>query len=1104
MTTLVSLLIAIAFQGPTGQISGRVTDPSAAVLPGVEVTVTQTETGLVRSAVTNEVGVYTFPSLPVGPYKLEASLPGFRSFVQTGIVLQVNANLVMDASLQVGQVGQTVEVQANSELQVETRSMSVGTMMDRERILELPLSGRKVTDLVTLTGAAVQTGTSVPWGMNTGVNISAAGGRGFSVGYSLDGSMHTNRFDTTNMPLPFPDALQEFRVNTGTQESGTAKSTGASVSSVTKAGTNSIHGDVFEYVRNAVFNAQQESAPAKDQLKRNQFGGTLGGPILKNKVFFFLGYQGTEERNSALAPTLSIVPTAAILSGDWTSFNKCFSPRWSDPDLSKGTIDPARYSNAAKQIAARLPQAQDSCGDFRWGLPVHNSEKQIIQRFDYQRSAKQSFFGRYFTVMQDSPVPYDKANLLTAGNSGVNDRARMLTLGHTWVLNSTTVNTAHFAYNRITVVKPGAQFFSPQDVGINAYTSAPNNFNLIASGFFSFGNSTGGAGRHLWQEQFQIGDDLSLTRGKHQITFGGTWARDSWINVSHARSVGIVSVDGTAAGSTGNVLGDFMLGKLGSIRQAMPETFSQYQQYASFYAQDTWRATSRVTLNYGIRWEPFIPPAWFTDPRNPLGGFQTYRFSVDAFKAGTRSIVFPTAPAGFLYPKQPGGSGLADIGDAAGIPSDWGKVGPRLGIAWDPTGKGKTSIRAGYSLAYDVPNLQLVLNAAGVSPWAGDTTYRGGTLDNPWQGLTGGNPFPFDWKTTPRFVDSSTFLPFSDKLQSTYAESWNLTLQQQVARRWLVSGGYIGSLTPHIWATAAANGATYLTNQAYPTLFTGSDTCVLEGVSYTPCNQTANINQRRELRLWAAMNKPSLLPDARLFSNVDQIVSNSTSKYDGMLLSVRGELPGITVNSNYTWSRCISDRTNDVVPNTSGTFQRGRDRGNCGSDRRQIFNLTAVASSPKFQNRWLRPVASDWRLSTIYRVSSGSYLTVTSGVDRTLTGLAGQTADQVAANTYTAAPKALGSVILNKSAFNNPALGSFGNMDPLSVLGLGTWSLDASVSRTFKVKESGKFEFRAEAFNVPNAVRPLNPSTSLLSPTFGKITAVDQPRVMQFALKYDF
>src|SRR2546425_5772495 len=219
----------------------------------------------------------------------------------------------------------------------------------------------------------------------------------------------------------------------------------------------------------------------------------------------------------------------------------------------------------------------------------------------------------------------------------------------------------------------------------------------------------------------------------------------------------------------------------------------------------------------------------------------------------------------------------------------------------------------------------------------------------------------------------------------------------------------------------------------------GTDTCVLERVTYTPCNQTGNINQRRQLRLWAAMNKPSLLPDTKPFSNIDQFISDSTSKYDAMLLSVRGEVHGINVNGNYTWSHCISDRTNDVIPNPNGTFQRGRDRGNCGSDRRQIFNLTAVASSPQFENKLLRHVASNWRLSTIYRVSSGGYLTVTSGLDRALTGLGGQTADQLVGDVFTTAPRALGSVIFNRNAFTNPGLGSYGNMDPSSIRGLPTW-----------------------------------------------------------------
>jgi hypothetical protein len=706
-------------------------------------------------------------------------------------------------------------------------------------------------------------------------------------------------------------------------------------------------------------------------------------------------------------------------------------------------------------------------------------------------------------VMKDSPVPYDKANLLTAGPSGNADRARMLVGGHTWVINPNMVNTARFTNNRISVYKIGPTWFSPQDVGINTYTSVPGHFNFSVTGFFNFGSRTGGAGRHLWQDQYQLGDDVTLTRGKHQLSLGGAWSRDQWVNVAHARSVGVITVDTTNTNSTGNALGDFMLGNVSQIRQAMPETFSQYQHYFGFYGQDTWRATSRLTVNYGLRWEPFIPPVWYSDDRNPLGGFQTYRFSVDAFKVGTKSAVFPTAPAGFLYPSQKAdGSGPADITERSGVPADWKKVGPHVGLAWDPTGKGTTSLRAGYSLAYDVVNLQVILNAAGVSPWAGDTIYRNGTVDNPWQGST--NPFPFDWRTNPRFIDGSVFLPFANDLQSTYAQSWNLSLQQQLNRRWLVSASYLGSATPHLWSTSAVNGAVYLTQQAYPSLFTSATRCVLEGVAYDPCNTTGNINQRRELRLWAAMNKPALLNDAKQFSNIDAISSVSTANYNALLLSVKGEIHGVSLNANHTWSHCISDRTNDGVPNPNGTFQRDRDRSNCASDRRHVFNLTAVADSPKFEGRWLRAVASNWKLSTVYRVSTGSFLTVSSGADRALSGLATQTADQISGNVYLDGPITLNSLFLNKNAFDNPALGAYGNMMPNSIRGLKTWNLDAALARVFKIKERHQVEVRAEAFNLPNAVKPLNPNTTLTNVNFGKITSVADPRIMQFTLKYMF
>src|SRR5262245_24684056 len=315
---LCALTNIVVWAQATAQINGTVKDGTGAVLPGVEITVTQTETGISRNTVSDEAGAYILPNLAVGPYRLEASLPGFRTYVQTGIVLQVNASPVINPVLEVGQVSEQVEVQANATL-VETRTVGVGQVIENERILELPLNGRQVTDLITLSGAAVQTATNVPdRNMPQVTAMSVAGGLSTGTVYMLDGAMHNDVYSNYNLPLPFPDALQEFKVETSALSAPNGMYSGASVNSVTKAGTNEVHGSLFEFVRNDLFNARNYFATTNSTLKRNQFGGTLGGPIKHNKLFFFGGYQGTTVRQDA-ADFRAFVPTAAMMAGDFTA-----------------------------------------------------------------------------------------------------------------------------------------------------------------------------------------------------------------------------------------------------------------------------------------------------------------------------------------------------------------------------------------------------------------------------------------------------------------------------------------------------------------------------------------------------------------------------------------------------------------------------------------------------------------------------------------------------------------------------------------------------------------------------------------------------------------
>ena len=315
----------IARAQSTGELAGRVADESGAVLPGVTVTALQTDTGFTRTVVTDGAGAWVMPNMPTGPYRLEVALQGFRTYVQTGIVLQVGATPTINASLAVGSLEETVSVEAAAPI-VDVQSAGISEVVENERIVELPLQGRQVTDLIVLAGAAVQTSTASSRSMQGGVNISVAGGLSFGVAYLLDGAMHNNPQDNANLPMPFPDALQEFSVATSGLSAQNGMHSGASVNAVTKSGTNNLHGNAFEFLRDKRFNAKEffaaigpDGKKQDDGLRRNQYGGTLGGPVVQSKLFFFGAYQGTATRQRP-SSNISRVPTAAMMAGDFTAF----------------------------------------------------------------------------------------------------------------------------------------------------------------------------------------------------------------------------------------------------------------------------------------------------------------------------------------------------------------------------------------------------------------------------------------------------------------------------------------------------------------------------------------------------------------------------------------------------------------------------------------------------------------------------------------------------------------------------------------------------------------------------------------------------------------
>src|SRR5665213_3253749 len=404
MRILATLLVCAMSVGVTwaqsqafSQIQGTVQDASGAPVPAAQVKATQTDTGVSREVTTGNDGAYVLPNLPIGPYRLEVSKAGFSTFIQTGIVLQVATTPTVDVALKIGAVNEQVQVEANAAL-VETQATGVGNVMENQRIVELPLNGRVATDLIQYTAGAIPQGVAGNGGYPGTQQFVIAGGQAYGVAFWLDGSVYNNPWDLANIPLPFPDALQEFKVETSSLTAQNGVHAGGTVTGVTRSGSNAFHGDVFEFLRNGDLNARNFFAPTRDTLKRNQFGGTIGGPVIKNKLFFFFGYQDTITRQDPVAnPTAVFVPTAAMLQGDFT---QCPST------ASLGKISPSLFDPASLKLAALLPKGAGACGNTSFGLITQVNENQYVGRGDYQISAKDTLFGRYIRTHFYRPPSY--------------------------------------------------------------------------------------------------------------------------------------------------------------------------------------------------------------------------------------------------------------------------------------------------------------------------------------------------------------------------------------------------------------------------------------------------------------------------------------------------------------------------------------------------------------------------------------------------------------------------------------------------------------------------------------------------------------------------
>ncbi len=1139
------------FAQATSLISGTVTDVSGAVIAGAQITATQTDTGVTRSVTSDASGDYSLPSLPLGPYRLEIKREGFTTFVQTGIILQVGSAATVNPVLKVGAVAQSVQVEATAPM-TDTTTTGVGQVVNSQSVVDLPLNGRLVTQLITLAGAAntVQYGFGGAPSVGNLVSsknypnealVSVGGGMLNGTTYLMDGGTFNDPFNNLNLPTPFPDAIQEFNVQTSAIPAQYGEHTGGAINIATKSGGNQFHGDAFEFVRNSDFNAKDFfSVSAKapdglsDGLKRNQFGGTIGGPIKKDKMFFFLGYQGTLIRDKPPA-NQAILPTASELTGNFQNYiSQCFQGR-TPPTLSAlyYTANQLQYAVPADVLAfaSHFPVGPEPCGVTTFQILANQNEHMGIGRVDYQINSKQTLFVRYFGTHSLVPSSYI-GNELTVVNAGTDDTVNSLVVGHTYLLNSSMVNSFHFTYNTDGITKFQVPIVTPTDVGVQGmYTSQSpfthfSNINITGDFQSAGGFATPGL---VNTKTWQLADDFSWTKGSHQLEFGASFIRPSQTSTFCVYCNGLFTFSG---GLSGDPMADFIAGALGSMVQLNISHDDENWRYFGAYAQDSWKVNSRLTLNYGLRWEPFFGGTF------PLN--QVSHFNMADFLANVHSPQFPNAPAGTLYPGDPGFQ-------TGARPSytRWNNWAPRIGLAWDPTGHGKTLIRASWGIFYDTPETLFFYNYAGEPLWGDSIAIIppagvANTFANPWSYYqTGVSPFPVTQNATTAYPFYSSYETAPLNVHNASMDQWNLTIQQQIGASWLLKASYLGNNIIHLWSIKETNPGVYITPDASGSCsinLYNNVTDVVYAKTYTPCDSSTNTNQRR---LLSQLNPAQ----GQFYGGYPQLDDSGTGSYNALLLSAEHRFSNhFSMLANYTYSHCISDLWTQAInaPEYTNPANPRFDRGNCASvDIHHNFNLSAVLQSPHFSSHILQLIAGDWQLSPIVSAHTGSYFTVTMGgvnADDAANGIAGQRPNMVPGVSPYCAPKRVspyftsaGNCWINAAAFSYPGggavklsngqylePGAFGNEGVNNMEGPGFFDVDVALSRKFPITERQSIEIRWETFNVENRVNFVNPGTAGIAavgtsntvlgsgPTFGMISSDVAPRIMQFALKYMF
>ncbi len=1067
----IGLLLSLPFfqmsgQTSTGRIVGKAQDTTGAVIPDVQITAKRLDTGLERVAVSGADGTYAVPLLPPGRYDLTAKKTSFKTYVQGPITVLVNTDSTANISLEVGSITQSVEVNADAS-RVQTTSSTLSETIGTRQMEDLPLNGRNFAQLGLLQAGVTEANTKgVGSSFGTNANtFSVNGARTSDNNFLIDATTAGALEDNTLAFKLNPDAIQEFTIQTNTFSAEFGRQAGAIVNIVTKSGTNSLHGAAWEFLRNDKLDARNFFAATRAPHKQNQYGYAVGGPVIKNRTFFFTSWEWFPIRQGVTRATS--VPTNAEKSGDFSALASPIIDPTTGRQFPGNVIPGSELDPVAVKLSSLYPQptnpfASSGSNNFSSSPASPQDSQNVLARIDHQISEKDSLFGRFLYNKTSQVLPFQGPSNLPEFNGTNPSNGINFAIGETHIFSPVFINDFRAGFARNVSSATYFPIVPASDYGINFATPPGTGLPEIdIFGQAGLGNVEQGPNAFT-TNSFQESDTLSLTRGAHTMRFGAQVVRTQENVFFRFIQNGQYSFTGLF---TGNAFADFMLGRPQSFTLGIgrPNLYMRATSISGFF-QDEWKVTRRLTVNLGLRYDYFQP---LNDHRGETSVF----FATTGPTPGV-----PQSGAGIVLP-----NGARGLGGTNSYFPDYKDLGPRVGFAYDLFGNGRASIRGGYGIFYGQLRNNLMLQQIFAFPWVSTLVVEAPTLANPLNGVALPGP--------PTFPQTSTnsLVAYTDPhIKTPYNEQYNLMLQTET-HGFLFNLGYIGSQGHRLLQFQEMN---------QPIFIPGAST-------------VENENARR--------------PYAG-FSSIMCSCGWASSNYNSVQFTVNRRFSsGVQLVSAFTFSKMIDDaaqfhaggqNTYEAVT-AANTYDLAAERATSSLDVPLRWVTSGLWDLPFGKGRShlsqahgvTQALLGGWQAVGIVTLRSGFPFTLRDFQDTSLTDgpfLHVGRPDLVAPQQTFQNPN----LWYNPAAYARAPLGGFGNLGRNTLRGDGMGNLDFSILKDFplsSIREGMAVEFRAEAFNLFNSPEFDFPNNDPSSPTAGQVGAtINNPRQIQLALKLIF